>query len=115
VRGGVRPQPRTFGVAIRGIRDVGDGDIVPAADELDLGARFTLDARCDGRVGEPTEKGLRALIAAPYRKEIRQSGLIRDVRIPVERGVDPGLACRGNPIERDVELLPVPRALRFEM
>ena len=64
---------------------------------------------------ESREKRIGAVVAAPDREQVRQSGLIGDVRIAIERRVAAGLARRGDARERDVELAPVARALRLEM
>ena len=93
----------------------GDHHVVPAADELDLGERLLLDASADDESPSRARNAPVLSVATPDGEEIRQSRLIRDVRIAIERGVAAGGARRRDARERGVELVPVARALRLEM
>src|SRR6185436_10915097 len=111
----VRPQTRAFGSLVARVRDVGDHDVVPATDQLDLRESLLLDARANRGVPQSREKSRGAAVATPHRKQIRQSRLIRDVRIAIECGVAACGTCSGDTRERGVELVPVAWALCFEM
>ena len=54
-------------------------------------------------------------VAAPDRKQIREAGLVRDVRIPVEHDVHAPAARVLDATEDVVELAPVARPLRLEV
>src|SRR5438309_13867 len=75
--------------SVRPIRDAGDLDVVPAADEVDLRHGLVTDLLRGRRLVEPLEELVGRSGTRPYGEEIAQPCLIGGIRVAIERDVDP--------------------------